>query len=163
MVKKKDKEETKNIELVKDHAQKLLKLMGSEADVEVVEDIENDAIKVNIITESERGLLIGNHGETLTSFQAALGMMLKQKIGGWRRITVDIGDWREKQEEYLKNLAIQTADRVKETGNPQSLYNLNPSQRRIIHVVLSEIEGIETESTGEGEERYLVVKPSKKK
>ncbi|OGM09792.1 hypothetical protein A2W13_01260 [Candidatus Woesebacteria bacterium RBG_16_36_11] len=162
MAKTKDKKEIKDVELVKEHAQKLLKLMGSKAEVEVSEDKENEAIEVNIITESERGLLIGNHGETLISFQAALGMMLKQKVGEWRRVTVDVGDWREKQEEYLKNLAIQTADRVKETGNPQSLYNLNPSQRRIIHVVLSDIKGIETESIGEGEERYLVVKPSRK-
>jgi len=140
-------------------AEELLNLMGSKAKIEVNEDKENDAVEVKIITENERGLLIGNRGETLTSIQTMIGMMLKQKVGEWKRVVVDIGNWREKQEEYLKNLAIQTADRVKQTGEPESLYNLNPSQRRIIHLVLAEIKGIETESMGEDEERYLIVKP----
>lgn len=161
MVKTKSKKQVDLVKEVKVCSKELLLLMGSTAKVEVAEDEENDAIKVNIITDEERGLLIGNHGEILLSIQTALGMMLKQKIGEWKRVVVNIGDWREKQEEYLRGLATQASERVKETGKPEYLYNLNPSQRRIIHLALSAIKGIKTESEGEGEERYLIVKPSK--
>ncbi len=149
-------------ETVEKQAKKLLKLMGSDAQIKVNEDKTNDAILVNVETEDEKGLLIGNHGETLNSIQSALGMLVKQNVGEWKRVIVNIGDWREKQEVYLKDLAITTADRVKETGREENLYNLKPSQRRIIHLTLSEIKGIETESEGEGEDRYLIVRPSKK-
>jgi spoIIIJ-associated protein len=157
---KKEKDVTK---IVENSTQELLDLMGSNAKIEVSKDDANDAVRVKLITEEERGLLIGNHGETLSSIQIALGMLLKHKTGEWKRIIVDIGDWREKQEDYLKNIAKQTAERVKESGKPESLYNLNPSQRRIIHLELGSIKGIKTESEGEGEERYLIVKPSKEK
>ena len=66
---------------------------------------------------------------------------------------------REKQEKYLKNLAEQAASRAKETGDAQTLYNLNPTQRRIIHLYLAEDSGVETESMGEGEDRFLIVRP----
>lgn len=161
MVKTKRKKSTDLVKEVDALATKLLVLMGSKAKVEVLDDEDNEAIKVNIITEEERGLLIGNHGEILLSIQTALGLMIKQKTGEWKRIIVNIGDWREKQEEYLKGLAIQASERVKETGKPEYLYNLNPSQRRIIHLALSNIKGIKTESEGEAEERCLVVKPSR--
>ncbi len=67
-----------------------------------------------------------------------------------------------KNEDYLNNLAEQTAQRAKETNEPQNLYNLNSAQRRIIHMCLSEDKETETESLGEGQERYLVVKPAGK-
>jgi spoIIIJ-associated protein len=88
-------------------------------------------------------------------------MIYRQENGEWKRISVNVGDWREKQEEYLSEMAKVTAERAKQTGEPQNLYNLSPSQRRIIHIALSEDKEIETESVGEGEERYLVVKPKK--
>lgn len=152
----------KNIlrELEKD-AKELLVLMGTKAKAEASEDKENDAFVINITTEDETGLLIGHHGETLNSLQSILGMMVRQKIGEWKRVLVNVGDWREKQESYLQDLARTTAERAKQTGEPQPLYNLSASQRRVIHLALSEDTDIETESQGEGEERFLVVKPKK--
>src|SRR3990172_1360376 len=93
--------------------------------------------------------------------EEVLGMMVRQETGEWKRVLVNVGDWREKQEEYLTQMAKTTAERAKTTGEPQPLYNLTPAQRRVIHMALSEDSEIETESQGEGEERYLVVKPKK--
>ena len=138
--------------------EELLQLMGVEAKVEAVDDQENDAIVLNVASETETGLLIGRHGQTLIALQAAIGMMLKQQTGEWVRVIVNVGDWRQKEEEHLKELAIQAGERVRTTGEPQPIYNLTPSQRRIVHMVLSEDPELTTESTGEGEERYLVVK-----
>ena len=151
----------KNTEELEKLVGELLSLMGTSATAEVSYDKEGDAFIVDINAGDETGLLIGKKGETLTSLQTILGIMLKQKTGEWKRVTVNVGDYREKEEQYLKDLAISTAERVKETGEAQSLYNLKPWQRRLVHLALSEEDGIVTESEGEGEDRYLVVKPKK--
>jgi len=153
---------SKDISKVEKLAGKLLELMGSQAEIEVSEDKDNEAFVVDIKTEEEKGLLIGRHGETLISFQTILGMVVRQELGEWKRLIVNVGDWRERQEEELKKLAREVAERAKQTKEVQPLYNLNASQRRIVHMELSEDPEVETESTGEGAERYLVVKPKNK-
>jgi len=155
---KKKEATTKKIEKM---AEKLLELMGTKAKAAVSEDKENEAFVVNIETEEERGLLIGHHGETINAIQAALGMMVRQEEGEWKRIIVNVGDWRERQEEQLVKLASEVAERAKQTGEPQPLYNLTPAQRRVVHLELSKDTEVTSESTGEGSERYLVVKPKK--
>ena len=132
--------------------------MATKATAEVSFDKENEAYVVNIDAGDETGLLIGKKGETLDSIQTILGMMLKQATGEWNRVVVNVGDYREKEEDYLRSLAESTAQRAKETGEPQSLYNLKSWQRRIVHMHLAEKSDVMSESMGEGEERYLVVK-----
>lgn len=151
------------VEIVKKLAEKLLELMGSKAEVEVGLDKENEAVLVEIKTEEEAGLLIGNRGDTLSSIQTILGMMYRTRTNEWQRILVNVADWREKQETRLQNLAEQTAERTLASSEEQTLYNLNASQRRIVHMALSEVKGVETESAGEGKERHLVVRPKKSK
>lgn len=156
MVKKDSK---KGPELLERLSKELFSLMGVKVDVRVDEDKENDALLLNLEVNEERGLLIGKKGETINALQTVLGMMLKQSLGEWKRVLVNIGDWREKQEGYLKDLALRAAERAKETRDPQSLYNLDAGQRRIIHILLKSVDGVTTESMGEGKERCLVVKP----
>jgi spoIIIJ-associated protein len=86
-------------------------------------------------------------------------MAIKQETGEWVRVSLDVDGWKDKQDQYLKDLAVQAANRARTTGEPQNLYNLNPSQRRTIHMHLGQESGIHTESHGEGEGRYLIVKP----
>lgn len=154
MAKKEDK-----VLLVKKISKQLLKLMGTKAKPVVKEDKEAEAIVVDIETEDEAGLLIGSRGDTLNSIQTIINMIFRKEYGDWQRIVVNISDWRERQEERLKDLAEQSARRAKETKEPQTLYNLSPSQRRIVHLTLVEDKKVETESAGEGRERYLIVKP----
>ncbi len=142
-------------------AVKLLSLMGSRAKVNVSPDEEGQAVRINLDTDDETGLLIGRQGETLTAIQTILGMMARKSFDEWIRIIVNVGDYQEKQELRLKELATQTALRAKETGEPQYLYNLAANQRRIIHLALSEDKELETESQGEGKERYLIVRKRK--
>lgn len=148
---------SKSLDILKELALELLQLMGTNAKADVSFDQENDSLVVTIESTEETGLLIGRKGETLSAIQTILGVLLKQKTSEWQRVVVNVGDYREKEEDYLRNLALSTASRAKETGEPQSLYNLNPGQRRIVHMVLSEDTSITTESMGEGNERYLVV------
>lgn len=151
----------KNEKVLKELTDELLSMMSTHTTAEIAVDKTNECYTVNINGGDETGLLIGKKGETLLSIQTILGVLLKGKTGEWERITVNVGDYLEKEEEYLKNLAVSAASRAKETGEPQSLYNLKSNQRRIIHMVLAEDGGVVTESVGEGEERYLVVKTTK--
>lgn len=152
---KKDK-----LAMVEEMANKLLELMGTNAKAQVAEDKENQAVSVDIQTQDEVGLLIGNRGRTLNAIQRMLGMMYRQETGEWQRILVNIADWREKEKGRLEQLARQIAERAKSTGEPQSLYNLTSPERRIIHLVLADDKEVKTESHDEGKDRYLVVHPS---
>jgi len=145
---------------VADLIEKLLEKLEVKAQVEVGIEEAEEEVQVNVVInpEDETGLLIGSHGSTLNAIQSFIALSIKQSTGEWARVSMDIGDWRQKHDEHLEDLATQASSRAKETGEPQHLYNLSPSQRRIVHMALSKEEGIETESEGEGLGRYLVIK-----
>ena len=148
------KDYSKDIESTLDQ---LMKLLG----ITVTVTIETNEEGYNVtLTSAEdfSGLLIGNKGLTLEAIQSFLTVSLKQTTGEWVRVNLDVAGWRKKQEDYLVNLAEQSAERARTTGEPQSLYNLTPGQRRVIHLKLADEKDIETTSMGEGQDRYLVVK-----
>lgn len=142
---------------IQELTEKLLELAGVSAQVEVV-DLGEKTYEVNLSTDDETGLLIGFRGENINAIQTVLGIMLKGQTGEWYRLVVNVGDYRQKQEEKLKDLADQSADRAVETKEPQPIYNLNATQRRVVHMHLSQRNDVITESEGVEPERYLVVK-----
>ncbi len=135
----------------------LFELIGINSKVEVLYDSEENTASINIEGGNETGLLIGHHGQTIGSLQSVISLMVKQEVGEWVRIIVNVGDYREKQEEHLIRLANETLERARQTGEPQPIYNLTPAQRRVVHMELSKNDDVVSESTGEGDERYLVV------
>lgn len=149
-------------DLTQETVEKLLELLEIEAEVttEAGKDDEGFTASIIVNPQSEAGLLIGSHGTTLNAIQSFISLSLKQKTGEWVRIMLDVGEWRQKHNEQLEELAKSAAERARETGESQHLYNLSPSQRRVVHMTLSQEEGIETSSEGEGIGRYLVVSPA---
>ncbi|MBI3385251.1 KH domain-containing protein [Candidatus Gottesmanbacteria bacterium] len=145
-----------DLEMVKDLVSDSLKNLMVEGKVVVEKDEET--IRVNIET-SQSGALIGYHGEGLISLQLILNIMVYKKTGSWQRVVVNVGDYRQKREEYLKNLALNVATRVKTTRTVSTLNDLSSFERRIIHLVLSEDPEIEAYSEGEGKDRHLIIKP----
>lgn len=119
---------------------------------------DNDSVNINVQTE-ETGILIGFHGETLLSLQTLLSLMVFKKLNKWYKITIDIGDYREKREEKLKTIAEQAVKEVLESQKSITLPYLPASERRIIHLYLKNNSQIKTESIGEGQERRLVIFP----
>ena len=138
--------------------EELLKLIGLEAKIQVAEDKENEAINVEIETP-EPGILIGYHGETLSSLQLILGIMVSQKLGKWLRVLINVGDYRQKREEVLKNMALSAAQKAKFSNEPVVLPPLSGGERRIIHLVLADNPDVTSESEGEGQDRRIVIKP----
>jgi spoIIIJ-associated protein len=139
----------------------LMGLLGLKSEFEVINDTKNDAYLIDIKGEDETGLIIGARGKTLSSLQMLTGLMFKNATGEWKRIIINVSDYREKEEGRLMRLAEQTAQRALESGETQNLYNLTAAQRRIVHMTLSENPNVVTESEGEGADRYLTVSPKK--
>lgn len=152
------KDYTKNLEQI---CNKLFDLMSVKVEFKINLDEKDGVYTLDIDAGDATGLLIGKRGETLLSIQSMLSFLLKQETGEWSKVVVNVGDYRQKEEEYLKNLAESTAARALETGTPQNLYNLKAWQRRVIHMYLSENDRIDTTSEGEGEDRYLIISPKK--
>lgn len=155
-------EKENTLELIKKLAEDLFALTGVSVNVNVEEN-EDDSYTVNLDTPDETGLLIGFRGENINSIQTVLGIMVKGNTGEWVRIIVNVGDYRQKQEQKLEELANQSADRAIESNEAQPIYNLTAGQRRTIHMFLSKRDDILTESQGVEPERYLVVSPKLKK
>jgi spoIIIJ-associated protein len=149
------------LKIVAATAEKLLEFLQIEAKATVSEDKENEAVLVKLETK-EAARLIGFHGETLGAFQLILALIVNRQLEKWQRVIVDVGDYRERRKEALSNLALNTAQQVKFSGQPAILSQLESGERRIIHLVLADHPEVETLSEGEGEERRLIIKPKAK-
>jgi len=134
--------------------------MGQVGELTVEEDQENEAVKVKIKTE-DPGILIGFHAKTLSAIQLILGLMVYREMGEWQRLVVDVNDYRQEQIERLKGIAQAAAQKVKLSGQPVALSPMTSFERRVVHMALSEIEGVETRSEGESDSRHVVVSPTK--
>lgn len=148
-----------NVKSLEQILSELLALMEVKAETSVSYDEANKIFNVSINSEDATGLLIGKKGETLGSIENILGVILKNKVGEWYRISVNIGDYKEKEEDYLKSLADSVVARVKSSQKSENIYNLKSWQRRVVHMYLAEkYPEISSESEGEGDERCLVIK-----
>lgn len=141
---------------IKEEAQKLLDLLNIQATVSV--GIEDDAYKVEIDAGEENAFLIGKHGNTLASFELILKMIIAQKSGEYKQITIEIGNYRMEREEYLKGLVERLKEEVEETGSEKPVRGLKPWERRYVHMLLKDDEFVYSESEGEGRDRVLVIK-----
>lgn len=138
--------------------------MGLDADVKVTfaeaEASDKDLVYIEVRLEGENlNELIGHHGINLESAQTVLGLMVSKKTERRDvRVLVEINDYKEGRERYLKSYALRAADQVRSSGQSMELMPMKPSERRIIHIVLKEEADIETDSTGEGDDRRVVIK-----
>jgi spoIIIJ-associated protein len=111
------------------------------------------------LDDQDAGILIGYHGDTVAALQLIVALMLYKQTSSWSRLIVNIGDYRQKRQESLEKMAQDTAQRVKFSSEPIALFNLNPFERRLIHMFLADHSDVITESEGEGRNRHLVVRP----
>ena len=119
---------------------------------------KDEAIWIQFQT-GDSALLIGYHGETLSSLQLMISLIVSQALGSWQKIVVNVNNWREERDEQLKVLAANFAQRVKFSGKPQILPPLSSSERRVIHLYLSDYSDVESVSQGVGRDRRLLIKP----
>lgn len=135
----------------------LLKALTIEAQVSVVKTDEGH-YKADIQTQ-ETGLLIGHHGEVINSLQLLTGVILFKKLKVWVHVVLDVGGYRQMREENIKEMVTRIAAEVESTGQPVILPSLTPLERRIVHLLLTENTKVMSESSGEGRERRVAIKP----
>lgn len=145
------------INVIKEVTEELLKQLQIAAGVEVVAGEEN-VFQINLATE-ESGLLIGYHGETLSSLQLILGLIVYRKLGEWVRVVVEIGDYRAKRNETLAAMANDYADRALASGQPIVLAPMLAIERRAVHMALTDRSDVEAISEGEGKMRHIIIRP----
>jgi spoIIIJ-associated protein len=119
--------------------------------------ITDERVCVSIGHGDDSGLLVGHEGQTLASVQYLSARIAGKMLGGSLRLQVDAGDYRERQDSRLKELALALAAKVKAGGRPQSTRPLTAYQRRIIHLALENDEIVQTVSKGEGSQRRVIV------
>ncbi len=112
-----------------------------------------------IILEGEGlGVVIGHRGETLDALQY-LSSLAANNGSGYFKVSIDIGNYRERREKTLISLAHRMANQALRSGRNRSLEPMNPYERRIIHTAIQEIDGVSSHSVGEGDRRHIVITP----
>ena len=107
----------------------------------------------------EDGTLIGRRGETLDAIQYLLRLSINKGLEDdkHRKVSVNIGNYREKRNDNLRALAARSAKQVLKYGRNVVLDPMNPYERRIIHTAIQEIEGVTSPSTGVDAGRKVVI------
>lgn len=148
-----------SLKVVEEEVRRLVDLMGFPSALEV--RATGLAVTCTVRGEHEESLT-GQDGKVLDSLQYLLRKILSRKISERIRLTLNVGDFREKRLEELKIRAVELAAMVKADGKTQVLPGLNPAERRVIHMIFQEDKEIRSRSVGDGMfKKILIYKPGK--
>lgn len=136
----------------------VLEKIGLKSTMEVLE--EEGVLKLKLKGE-ELGILIGRRGETLDALQYLTGLAVN-KGSEYKRIQLDIENYRSSREETLQRLARRLAGKVAKTGEKVVLEPMNPYERRVMHATLQDHPEVTTASEGEEPNRRVTILPKKK-
>jgi spoIIIJ-associated protein len=132
--------------------------MGVDGSVDVREDDESVVVTCS---GDDVALLIGRHGQTIDAVQYLLNAISHRAHGEDRKdVVVDAAGYRERRRVALEALATRTAQEVRETGRPVELEPMTAVERKVVHLKLKELGGVETTSEGTEPNRYVVVVPA---
>ncbi|MXZ20057.1 MAG: KH domain-containing protein [Caldilineaceae bacterium SB0665_bin_25] len=147
-------------DLAFDLLNQMLVHLGIKAEIEVSwqenpEDSDR-ALSLNVVGE-DLGFLIGRNGETLSSMQYLIRLMVNQELHRWKNIVIDIDGYKQRRAEQLSQLAHRLAEQVVASGRPASLEPMPPNERRLVHIALRNHERVYTASTGEDTRRKVQI------
>ena len=148
-------------EVIHDTTKELLEKLDLEFTKIDISEEEKDLYTINISSDNP-SLLIGYHGDNIHAMQQLLKVLLWKKTDSEHfHISVDVDNYRRRQEESALNLALRKAEKARQYRKTQSLPPMNPALRRKIHLHFMGpgFDDLETFSEGEGEKRHLVIKP----
>lgn len=118
---------------------------------------EEEGIAIELDCGENYGVVIGRRGETLDAIQYLVRLYLNKGKENYKRVSINIGNYREKRAETLRELAKRNAAKVLRNGRNVVLDPMNPYERRIIHTAIQEIEGVDSHSVGSDSERKVVI------
>jgi len=128
-------------------------------DLRAVAEEMPDGLRVNL--EGEDGsMLIRRQGEALAALQHLVSAVYRHETTEGRRLVVDCQGYRKGKDAELRQMALFLGEKAKSTGLAQEIGPLNPYERRIVHLAVSEIEGISSESIGDAFEKTVIISTS---
>ena len=144
-------------ESVRELVDEMLDHLDWALDVEVHGD-DPETLRVELYGE-DREILVRNRAEVLEVFQYLTNRIFGRELGE-RRIVVDSDGYRAQKEAELQEIAARVSERVKLTGREEELGSMKPYERRIVHLAVAELEGVTTESEGDGVMKRVVILPT---
>ncbi len=121
---------------------------------------EDDGIHISVDGDN-LGLLVGPKGATVEALQELTRTVVQRHTEEHTsRIVVDVGGYRERRAAALRQFVLEAAADVLRTGAPEALEPMSPSDRKIVHDTVNELEGLETSSEGIEPRRYVVIRPA---
>jgi spoIIIJ-associated protein len=151
-------DESELARLVRDLLERVADALGARCRVDIAEDAESLTAS---LTGANVGLLIGRHGRTIDAVQyvtAAVGYRVQDEPR--KAVLVDAGGYRERREARLREIAQRSAARARQSGETVSLEPMASLERKLIHLHLKDMRGVETRSEGEEPNRFVVVVPT---
>ncbi len=146
------------VPVVRTFLDSVLGLLGVEVEVDI--DIEEDGLHCDLNTAPEDGgLLIGRHGATLDALQYLTLRVIQAEGLPRMRITLDVAGYRTRREQVLREQVEQAARKVRDGGRPYHFEPMSAMERRVVHMAVLELDGLRTESEGEGRRRHVVLYP----
>jgi spoIIIJ-associated protein len=121
----------------------------------------DDSLEVNLLPKDDQitSLLIGYKGENLQAIQHMLRILTRKKLGNAQRLVIDINGYRARQMDFLKEMVVKIAERVKKNQRVELLRPMTAYERRIVHLMVQEISGLATQSVGEEPNRRVIIRP----
>ena len=124
-----------------------------------VRQASNDEVSVEI-HGGDAGRLIGKNGRTLAALEQIVNAVINRREGSNVRVNVDVGGYKRRRDDRLRQQAQRAADRVRKEGEPVELEPMSAAERRVVHMALAPEPDVLTESTGEGRDRRVVIVPA---
>ena len=148
-------EENNKVKAAVEYLREVIALMG-------VENVTFSAVQKGeapiIRLDGEKlGALIGRRGETMESLSYLASLVANRLDGDYIKLGLDVAGYRDKRESDLTALAQRIGAKVRKTGRSFAMEPMNPYERRIIHSAISKMEGVRSESKGEGRDRRVVI------
>lgn len=135
----------------------LTSLMNINCEFDIEEEEKCYKVNFDASSENDKGILIGKRGQTLDAVQFLAQTYINKFSDEFIRVSMDVGNYRERRESTLKALAYKTAEKAKKYKKPMKLEPMNAYERRVIHYALHDIAGVSTYSEGEEPFRRVVI------
>lgn len=141
-----------------EYIETIVKSLGM-TECSITERSNDEEIAFELDCGDDYGIIIGKRGETLDAIQYLARMVANKGNSNYKRVSINVGNYRAKREETLRILARKTAAKAVRQGRNISLEPMNPYERRIIHTAVQEVEGATSHSIGSNLDRRVVITP----
>ena len=149
---------SEKIKVIKETTKEILDRLKTKADVMVTE--LPDEIKIDIISD-DSPMIIGARGQNLYSLEHLVRVIANKQLDEFAYINIDSAGYKEKRRRQVEELVSKAIKLVLENSEPFEFDAMNPSERKIVHTLCQPVDGITSESSGEGESRRVVIRLDK--